>query len=84
MGRDDKLKWKYAMEEEIKSLEKNNTYCLMKLPEGKKLVGGKWFHTIKGDLENPIYKARYVAKWYRQIYGIDYFETCTDSKDGVR
>ena len=41
MERDENLNWKYAIEEEIKSLEKNYTYCVMKLPEGKKLVGGR-------------------------------------------
>ena len=85
MERDDNLKWKYAMEEEIKSLEKNNMYCVIKLPEGKKFVQGRWVYTIKGDPENPIFKTSYIAKGYNQIYGIDYFENyfCTDSKDGV-
>ena len=41
MERDDNLKWKYAMEEEIKSLEENNMYCVIKLPEGKKFVQGR-------------------------------------------
>lgn len=50
------------MEEEIKSLEKNNVYCVIKLPEGKSLVRGRWFYIVKGDLVNPIYKGRYVAK----------------------
>ena len=75
MKSDDKLKWQIAMDAEIKSLEVNNTFTLTKLPEDKKLVGGRWVYDIKGKPENPIYKARYVAKGYSQVYGSDYFET---------
>ena len=75
MQSDDKLKWQLAMDAEIKSLEVNNTFTLTKLPEDKKLVGGRWVYDIKGKPENPIYKARYVAKGYSQVYGSDYFET---------
>ena len=38
-------------------------------------MGGKWVYTSKGDPENPIYKPLYIAKWYSQIYGVDFFET---------
>ena len=47
----------------------------MKLPEGKKLVGGRWVYTIKSDPKNQMYTACYIAKGYNQIYGIYYFET---------
>ena len=51
----------------------------MKLSEGKKLVGGSWVYTIKGDPENTIHKACYVAKDYSQVHGIDYFQTFAPS-----
>ena len=66
--------WSKAMEEEIDSLRENDTFTLTTLPEGKHAVGGRWVYTIK---ENPekTYKARYVAKGYSQVSGIDYKET---------
>ena len=67
--------WKAAMDEEIKSLSNNDTFTVTDLPEGKIPVGGRWVYVLKGDPKNPIYKARYVAKGYSQIAGIDYGET---------
>ena len=72
---DDSLKWKLAMDREMETLKLNGTFTLVDLPENCKLVGGKWVYDIKGDPNDPIYKARYVAKGYSQTYGIDYFET---------
>ena len=59
----------------MEALKLNGTFTLVDLPENCKLVGGKWVYDVKGDPNNPIYKARYVAKGYSQTYGIDYFET---------
>ena len=67
--------WKEAMEREIETLKSNDTYTVTKLPDDKTAVGGKWVYTIKGDIENPIYKARYVAKGFSQKEGIDFTET---------
>ncbi|KAK8574585.1 hypothetical protein V6N12_062275 [Hibiscus sabdariffa] len=65
------------MKVEMEALEKNNTWELVKLPEGKKTVGCKWIFTVKynsdGSLER--YKARLVVKGYSQTYGINYLET---------
>ena len=38
--------------EEIKSLEKNNKYCVMELSEGKKLVRGSEFAQLREILKN--------------------------------
>uniref|UniRef100_A0A2N9EKA6 Integrase catalytic domain-containing protein n=1 Tax=Fagus sylvatica TaxID=28930 RepID=A0A2N9EKA6_FAGSY len=57
-------KWKSAMVEEIEALQKNSTWDLVKLPEGKKTVGCKWVFTVKHKADGYVerYKARLVAK----------------------
>ncbi|KAG7534720.1 GAG-pre-integrase domain [Arabidopsis thaliana x Arabidopsis arenosa] len=68
--------WREAMMSEIESIEKNQTWELMALPEGVKPIGVKWVYKTKlnedGEVEK--YKARLVAKGYAQSYGIDYTE----------
>ena len=72
----DSICWKRAMDEEINSLESNDTYTLTELPPTRDVVGGKWVYTIKSGPNNEeTYKARYVAKGYSQIPGVDYHET---------
>ena len=70
-------RWKAAMNEEMKSLQKNNTWELVDLPLGKKPVGCRWVYTVKYKADGTIerFKARLVAKGYTQTYGIDYMET---------
>uniref|UniRef100_A0A2N9FX30 Reverse transcriptase Ty1/copia-type domain-containing protein n=1 Tax=Fagus sylvatica TaxID=28930 RepID=A0A2N9FX30_FAGSY len=70
-------KWKSAMVEEMEALQKNSTWDLVELPEGKKTVGCKWVFTVKHKADGSVerYKARLVAKGYTQTYGIDYHET---------
>ncbi|RVW64621.1 Retrovirus-related Pol polyprotein from transposon RE1 [Vitis vinifera] len=41
------LRWKAAMNEEMKSLQKNETWELVKCPPGKKPVGCRWIYTVK-------------------------------------
>jgi hypothetical protein len=70
-------KWRDAMLDEMRALEKNETWELVDLPQGKQTVGCKWVFSIKYNPEGKIerYKARLVAKGYTQTYGIDYEET---------
>ena len=69
---------KKAMEEELRALEENQTWEVVKLPSHEKPIGCRWFFTIKYLLDGRIeqYKARLVAHGYTQTYGIDYGETC--------
>ncbi|RVW81474.1 Retrovirus-related Pol polyprotein from transposon RE1 [Vitis vinifera] len=70
-------RWKAVMNEEIKSLQKNETWELVKCPPRKKSVGCRWIYTVKYKADGSIeqFKARLVAKGYTQTYGIDYTET---------
>ena len=60
------------MDDKIKALEENDTFELVSLPESREIVGW-WVYTVKtGPKKAKTFKARYVAKGYSQIPGIDY------------
>ena len=69
--------WKKAMEEEIRVIEKNNTWELVERPKEKEVIGVKWIYKTKLNPDGTIQKnkARLVAKGYSQQPGIDYQET---------
>jgi hypothetical protein len=69
--------WEATMQEECDSLLKNQTWDLVPLPPGKKLVRCKWVYRTKRATNGQVsrYKARLVAKGFQQIHGIDYDET---------
>ena len=52
------------MEEEIEVIEKNDTWELVNLPQGKEFVGVKWVYKTKSNVNGKIerHKARLVAK----------------------
>ncbi|KAK9065390.1 hypothetical protein SSX86_016773 [Deinandra increscens subsp. villosa] len=73
----ERVKWIKAMEEEMESLEKNDTWDIVDLPAGQKPVACKWLYKIKEGVNTddpPRYKARLVAKGFTQQAGIDYKE----------
>lgn len=69
-------RWREAMNAEIQSIEKNQTWSLTTLPTGAKAIGVKWIYKTKlnelGDVDK--FKARLVVKGYAQEYGVDYTE----------
>ncbi|GLJ24034.1 hypothetical protein SUGI_0457810 [Cryptomeria japonica] len=69
----DTESWKIAMEEEMVALKKNDSWDLVPLPEGQKLVGFKWLFKKKIGLDGGIgkYKRRLVAKGYSLVEGVD-------------
>lgn len=73
--RDSNL-WISAMQEELNSIDENETWEETVLPAGRKAVGSKWVFKIKRDENDlaPRYKARLVAQGFSQKYGTDYDE----------
>ena len=68
--------WKQAMESELQSIERNNTWTLTKLAPNHKAIGLKWVFKLKRDAVGNVVKhrARMVAKGYVQEKGIDFKE----------
>ena len=64
------------MEEELDSVEKNETCEMVTPPPGCKHIGLKWVYNIIRNYCGDIvrYKARLMAKGYVQNFGIDYEE----------
>ncbi|KAF3622046.1 hypothetical protein FXO38_31523 [Capsicum annuum] len=65
------------MEEVLLAIQKNQTWDLVNLLEGKKAIGLKWVFRTKYHADGSIqkHKARLVAKGYSQQQGIDFNET---------
>ncbi|CAL9010964.1 unnamed protein product, partial [Prunus brigantina] len=60
--------WRKAMEEEIKTIEKNKTWELVDRPKDKAIIGVKWVYKTNFNPDRSIqkHKARLVAKVYSQ------------------
>jgi hypothetical protein len=69
--------WSLAELDELKSIEKNQTWTLVKCPVDRHPIGCKWVYKTKYDEAGNFkqYKARIVAKGFAQKSGIDYTET---------
>ncbi|TXG60466.1 hypothetical protein EZV62_015039 [Acer yangbiense] len=69
--------WAIAMNEEIESLHKNQTWELVKLPNCQKIIGCKWLLKKKEGISRvkaTRLKASLVAKGYIQTEGVDFNE----------
>jgi hypothetical protein len=68
------LSWRKVMMEVIDCIEENDTWSLIDLPPGRKLIGAKWVFKVKRDEHGAVskHKARLVVKVYAQRYSIDY------------
>lgn len=69
--------WVEVMKLEFEALSKNNTWDLVSLPTGKKVIGSKWVYKVKlkADGSQERFKARLVAIGYSQKEGEDFTET---------
>ena len=72
---EESIKWEQAMDDEMRSLEKNDTWVLTELPAGTRALLNKWVFRIKtGPDGTRRFTARLVVKGYSQRKGIDYVE----------
>ena len=73
----EKENWLQAMQQELKALSDTNTWTLVEHLKDENVIPGKCVNKLKtkadGSLEK--YKARYIAKGFKQIEGTDYSET---------
>jgi hypothetical protein len=69
--------WQDAMTEEYQSIMKNDVWDIVPRPEGKSVVTSKCIYKIKHPTDGSVekYKARFVARGFTQVEGIDYAET---------
>ncbi|KAL2243395.1 UNVERIFIED_CONTAM: Retrovirus-related Pol polyprotein from transposon TNT 1-94 [Sesamum indicum] len=73
-----KSKWELAMNDEMNSLKKNDTWELCQLPKEKKALQNRWVYRVKKESDGKKrYKARLVVKGFQQRYGIDFTDVFT-------
>eukprot|EP00253_Pinus_taeda_P033351 PITA_33351 len=65
------------MNEEYRLLLANDTWDLVPLPKGRKLVRCKWVYRTKYEPNGKVdkHKARLIAKGFSQVEGIEYTKT---------
>ena len=75
----DSIKWLEAMKSEIGSMYENKVWTLVDLPDDRQAIKNKWILKRKMDADGSvtIYKARIVAKGFRQVQGVDCDEIFT-------
>ena len=65
----DSAKWLEAMKSEMRSMYENKVWTLIDLPNCRRAIEIKWIFKRKTDADSSvtIYKARIVAKGFRQV-----------------
>lgn len=65
----DSNEWLAACDSELSSLQTNDTYEVVELPEGRKAIDTRWVfaHKLAKDGSIDRYKARIVAKGFKQL-----------------
>ncbi|CAI7787755.1 unnamed protein product [Closterium sp. NIES-54] len=68
--------WQAAMDAEMASWKSTGTYVGEVPPPGANIVSGMWIFRVKRPPGSPpVFKARYVARGFRQWQGVDNFKT---------
>lgn len=73
----EKPVWVDAMVEEYESIMKNNVWEVVPSSTNKIVVGLRWIFKVKHgvDISMKKYKAKFMAKGFSQVKGIEYEET---------
>lgn len=73
----ESIQWSKAIDEELESLKRNQTWSICDLPKGHKPISTKWVFKRKTLPDGSIdkFKARLVARGFDQQYGVNYFDT---------
>ena len=76
MDRDDKEFWLQAMDREIKSINRNNTWKQVIKPKSAEIIDTKWVYAFKPleKIRNDKYKARLVVRGFAQQDTFNYDE----------
>lgn len=71
------LAWRQACDKEMSSIRDKGVWHLVPRPKDRNVIKGRWVFKVKRNVDGSVskYKARYVAKGYSQVEGIDFFET---------
>ena len=78
---DDWDQWHRAMKDEVKALQDNETWSLVRPPTDRDVIPGNWVYKVKLGPSGQVdqYKARYVAKGFKQVEEMDYIKTFAPS-----
>ncbi|MCO5571589.1 hypothetical protein L7F22_025334 [Adiantum nelumboides] len=73
---EDSVKWEHAIQLEYNLIIASETWELKELPKGKHVLPCKWAYkkTHTADDPEPKYKARLLAKGFKQKKGVDFDE----------
>ncbi|CAI7778364.1 unnamed protein product [Closterium sp. NIES-54] len=68
--------WQAAMDTEMAPWKSTGTYVDEVPPPGANIVSGMWIFRVKRpSVSPPVFKARYVARGFRQQQGVEFFHT---------
>ncbi|KAI7963842.1 hypothetical protein MJO29_004269 [Puccinia striiformis f. sp. tritici] len=73
----EKAAWLSAIQEELQNLFRHQIWTIELVPDGKRVMGARWVFVEKRSSDGKLIKlkARYVAKGYAQIAGVEFQDT---------